>query len=62
MDMVSSIKLANGSMLLSDISKYKTSKGKILQSQIGDFNIIVPGSSSGGALLLSYLDAIEVGD
>ncbi|KAL0270529.1 UNVERIFIED_CONTAM: hypothetical protein PYX00_007915 [Menopon gallinae] len=62
MDMVYTVKLANGSMSLQDVAQYDTSNGDVLRTQIGDYDVIVPGSSSGGALLLNYMDAIEMLD
>lgn len=60
MDIVSSVKKAKGIITLLDLVQYKTSHSDLLHTKFGNFNILVPGSSSGGALLLNALDNIQV--
>lgn len=60
MDIVHSVKEANGSMNINDLSQYKTSRSELLHTKFGNFNVLASGSSSGGALLLNALDSIQV--
>lgn len=60
MDIIYAVKQANGNMSLDDLAQYQTSHSELLQIKFGNFNVLAPGSSSGGALLLNSLERVEV--
>ncbi|KAK6644179.1 hypothetical protein RUM43_000446 [Polyplax serrata] len=59
MDIIYAVKQANGNMSLDDLAQYQTSHSELLQIKFGNFNVLAPGSSSGGALLLNSLERVE---